>query len=99
MNGKPYTIHVVEDNEWFNKLLVYNLSLNPDYQVKGFYTAKEALKCLEEAPDIITLDYRLPDMDGMELLSKIKTHNPDIEVIVISGQDSIETAVELLRHG
>jgi two-component system response regulator AtoC len=99
MNGKPFTIYIVEDNEWFNQLLVHNLSLNPDYQVRGFYTAKDFLKNLDDAPDVVTLDYRLPDMDGAEVLSKIKTHNPTIEVLVISAQDNIETAVELLKHG
>jgi two-component system response regulator AtoC len=79
--------------------LIYNLSLNPDYQVKGFHTAKEFLKCIDDAPNVVTLDYCLPDMDGNEVLSKIKAHNPDIEVIVVSGQDSIETAVELIKHG
>jgi DNA-binding NtrC family response regulator len=99
MNDKPFTIFVVEDNESFNKLLVYNLSLNPDYQVKGFHTAKEFLKHLDEVPDIVTLDYCLPDMDGAEVLSKIKSINSNVEVIVISEQHSIETAVELLKHG
>ncbi|HXU27593.1 MAG TPA: response regulator, partial [Bacteroidia bacterium] len=99
MNERPFTIFIVEDNEWFNKLLVHNLSLNTDYQVKGFYTATEFLKHLDDAPDVVTLDYRLPDMDGKEVLSKIKTHNPNIEVLVISAQDNIETAVELLKHG
>jgi len=99
MNGKPFTLYIVEDNEWFNKLLVYNLSLNVDYQVKGFYTAKEFLKHLDEEPDVVTLDYGLPDMDGTEVLSRIKAHNPNIEVLVISAQDNIETAVELLKHG
>ena len=99
MNGKPFTIYIVEDNEWFNQLLVHNLSLNPDYQVRGFYTAKDFLKHLDDLPDVVTLDYRLPDMDGTEVLAKIKTHNPNIEVLVISAQDNIETAVELLKHG
>jgi two-component system response regulator AtoC len=99
MNGKPFTIFVVEDNESFNKLLVYNLSLNPDYHVKGFHTAKEFLKHLDEAPDVVTLDYCLPDMDGAEVLYKIKSNNSNIEVIVVSEQGSIETVVELLKHG
>ena len=99
MNGKPFTIYIIEDNEWFNKLLVYNLSLNTDYQVKGFYTASDFLKHLDDNPDVVTLDYGLPDMNGAEVLSKIKIHNPNIEVLVVSAQDSIETAVELLKHG
>ncbi|HKC67418.1 MAG TPA: sigma-54 dependent transcriptional regulator [Bacteroidia bacterium] len=99
MNGKPFTIYIVEDNEWFNKLLVHNLSLNADYQVKGFHTAKDFLKHIDDTPDVVTLDYHLPDMEGVEVLSKIKAYNPNIEVIVISAQANVETAVDLLKHG
>jgi two-component system, NtrC family, response regulator AtoC len=96
---QPFTIFVVEDNEWYNKLLVYTLGLIPDYTVKSFFSGKEILKSIDENPDVITIDYRLPDMTGDDLLQKIKAHNPDIEVIIISEQGDIATAVELLKQG
>lgn len=99
MHEKPFTIHVIEDNEWYNKLLVHNLSLNPDYTIKGFHTAKEFFEYTGDMADVVTLDYLLPDMNGAEVLQKIKTLNPDTEVIVISEQENIETAVELIRKG
>lgn len=99
MEQQPFTVFVVEDNEWYNKLLVYTLSLNPDYNVKSFFSGKEALNSLHEKPDVITIDYRLPDMDGEELMRKIQAINPDIELIIISEQDDIKTAVELLKQG
>lgn len=70
MSDKPLKIFVVEDSEWYNKLLVYTLSLNPDYEVKSFFTGRDFLASLHEMPDIVTLDYRLPDMTGLELLEK-----------------------------
>lgn len=99
MQQQPFTVFVVEDNEWYNKLLVYTLSLNPDYNVKSFFSGKEILAALHEKPDVVTIDYRLPDMDGEELMRKILAVNPDVEVIVISEQDDIKTAVELLKQG
>lgn len=99
MEQQPFTVFVVEDNEWYNKLLVYTLSLNPDYNVKSFFSGKDALNSLQEKPDVITIDYRLPDMDGEELMRKIQAINPDIELIIISEQDDIKTAVELLKQG
>jgi two-component system response regulator AtoC len=99
MNEKPFTIYVLEDNEWYNKLLVHTFSLNPDFIVKGFHTAKEFFKHVDDIPDVVTLDYRLPDMNGAEVLQKIKAAKPDIEVIIISEQDNISTAVELLKQG
>jgi two-component system response regulator AtoC len=100
MSERPFTIYVIEDNEWYNKLLVHNLSLNPDHKVKGFFSANEFFKLINtERPDVVTLDYRLPDMNGTEVLQKIKAIDPDIEVIVVSEQDNISTAVELLKQG
>ncbi len=57
MSEKPFKIFVVEDSEWYNKLLVYTLSLNPDYEIKSFFNGGDLLKNLQESPDIITLDY------------------------------------------
>ncbi len=99
MDGKPFKIFVVEDDEWYNRLLVHNLSLNPDYDIESFTTGKECLDNLHKAPDLITLDYRLPDIKGLEMLKKIKAANEDIQVILISEQNEIEVVVELLKYG
>jgi len=95
----PFKIFVVEDNEWYNKLLVHNISLNPDYEVESFLNAKDCLAGLYKKPDVITLDYRLPDMTGLEMLQKIKQENNDIQIVLISEQDDIEVVVELLKKG
>lgn len=92
-------IFVVEDDEWYREFLSYNLSLNPDFEVQNFETGKSCLDAIHELPDIITLDYKLPDMAGEKVLAKIKDYNPEIEVVVVSEQESIETAVELLKAG
>lgn len=99
METKGFKIFVVEDNEWYNKLLVHNLELNPDYEVKSFLNGKDCLDHLDENPDVITLDYRLPDMKGSEVLKRIKEQNEDIEVILISEQDDIDVVVNLLKLG
>ncbi|MDX8338289.1 sigma-54 dependent transcriptional regulator [Draconibacterium sp. IB214405] len=99
MEVKNIKIFVVEDDEWYRRLLVHNLSLNPDYEIKAFGTGKECLNNLHELPDVITLDYRLPDMKGLEVLKQIKAINEDIQVILISEQDDIEVVVDLLKHG
>lgn len=99
MNNKAFKIFVVEDNEWYNKLLVHHLSLNPDYEIEAFKTGNECLKNLYKSPDVITLDYRLPDAKGLEILKQIKAENEDIQVILISEQDEIEVVVDLLKYG
>ena len=99
MDEKPFRIFVVEDDEWYNRLLVHNLSLNPDYEIESFTTGKDCLDSLYKLPDVITLDYRLPDIKGLEMLKKIKAENEDIQVILISEQSEIEVVVELLKFG
>jgi len=99
MEVKNIKIFVVEDDEWYRRLLVHNLSMNPDYEIQAFGTGKECLNNLHELPDVVTLDYRLPDMKGLEVLKQIKAINDDIQVILISEQDDIEVVVDLLKHG
>lgn len=99
MTERPVKIFVVEDNEWYNKLLVYTLSLNPDYEVKSFFNARDFLNSLNESPDIVTLDYKLPDLSGLEVLKRIRQENEDLQVILISEQEDIEMVVTLLKMG
>jgi DNA-binding NtrC family response regulator len=100
MNDNPnQKIFVVEDNDWYQRLLVHTISMNPDYEVQAFSTAKDLLEKLDEAPDLITIDYRLPDSTGEELLKTILERIPGIQVVVISEQEEIETAVSLLKLG
>jgi len=96
---KGFNIHIAEDDEWYASLLMHHLELNPDYNVKIFNSGKMLLNALHEKPDVITLDYSLPDTNGKKLLSYIKKESPDTEVVIISGQDDISTAIELLKDG
>jgi DNA-binding NtrC family response regulator len=99
MQEEHFTIFVVEDNDWYNRLLVHHLTMNPEFRIKSFFNGKDLLSHLHERPDVITLDYRLPDVKGSDLLRKIRDFDDGIEVIVISEQDDIQTAVDLLREG
>lgn len=99
MSGKSFKIFVVEDDDWYRRLLVHTLSLNPDYEIQQFSTGKDCLANIHQAPDIVTLDYRLPDMKGLEVLKQIKEINDEIQIILISEQDDIEVVVTLLQNG
>jgi DNA-binding NtrC family response regulator len=99
MSEKPFKIFVVEDSEWYNRLLVHTLSLNPDYEIKSFFNGKDFLNSLFESPDIVTLDYRLPDFTGLDILKRIREENTDVQVVLISEQDDIDTVVNLLKMG
>ena len=92
-------IFAVEDDPTYRKFLEYTLSLNPDIENQIFETGQACLDVLHLKPSIITIDYSLPDMSGKELLEKIKAFDSSIFVIVISGQEDVGTAVELLKLG
>lgn len=96
---KPFKIFIVEDDPWYMDILEYHLQLNPEYEVEKYQTGKECLNNLYKKPSAITLDYSLPDMKGREVLKRVLENNPEVAVIIISGQEDITTAVELLKEG
>jgi DNA-binding NtrC family response regulator len=89
----------VEDDPWYGKILKYQLSQNPDHVITLFTTGKECIKNLPLRPDLISIDYSLPDIDRVGLLKAIKDHNSSTPVIVISGQEDVSTALSLLKKG
>jgi DNA-binding NtrC family response regulator len=92
-------IFIVEDDAWYADLLEYNLKMNPDYQVEKFSNAEDCFQNLYKRPMAITLDYSLPGCSGGEALARINKSNPNIPVIMISGQEDITTAIDLLKEG
>ena len=96
---ETFRIFIVEDDPWYGEILEYHLSLNPEYQVTRFSNGRDCLSSLHKKPALITVDFSLPDMNGQELYKQIRRIEPDVPVIVISGQEDISTAVELLKLG
>lgn len=92
-------IVIVEDDPFFGEILKRHLSLNPEYTVNVYKTGAECLANLYTKPDIISIDFGLPDMKGDELLEKIRERNKTIPVIVISGQENVSVAVNFLKAG
>jgi DNA-binding NtrC family response regulator len=92
-------IFLVEDDPWIGELYKHHLTLNPDYQISLFKSGKECLNNLFLKPDIICVDFGLPDMDGETLLKRIREVNKNIPVIVISAQEDISVAVNCLKSG
>ena len=92
-------ILIIDDEE------IIRMSCERALQVEGYKTGiasggREGLEILEKEPyDVVLLDLKMPDMDGMEVLGKIKSSWPDINVIMISGYSTVDTAVKALRSG
>ena len=92
-------IFIVDDDIFIGEMLKYHLQLNPDYEVLLFSNAKDCLSNLYHNPDIICIDFGLPDIQGDELFKQIKNLYPELPIIVISGQENIEVAINFLKQG
>jgi DNA-binding NtrC family response regulator len=91
-------VFIVEDNMMYAAAIEHSLK-DMDYEIKVFYNGQDLLDNLGQNPDIITLDYMLPDMSGLEILQKITTSYPSIATIVVSGQEDVNVVVEAYKNG
>src|SRR6266496_3485814 len=70
------------------------------YQVETAPTAVQGLKALKsKPPTLVLLDLRLPDADGLEMLDRIKTELPEVQVIILTAHDSLHNAIESIKRG
>lgn len=92
-------VFIVEDDELYANVLMHYLKLNPDYEVEIYSEAKQFLKNLYKNPSVVLLDFTLPDMNGFEVLKRIKAIHSDLPIVIISGQEDVLTAVKLLKSG
>ena len=97
MDHKP-SLLIVDDERGPAESL--RMIFKPSYDVHVANSGPEALRILRSAQvDVVTLDLRMPVMSGVEVMERIKQHDPDIEVIVVTGYSSVDTAVHSLRFG
>lgn len=70
------------------------------YDVRVASSGQEGLDFMgKETFSLVLLDLKMPDMDGIEVLDKIKTNWPDTKVVMVTGYSTVETAVQALRFG
>jgi DNA-binding NtrC family response regulator len=99
MSSEKYNILVVDDEKNIRKTLSIILS-SEGYEVKEAASAKEAIEWVRrEEFDIILLDVKLPDDDGVRLIEDLKGYNPQAYILMISGHASIQNAVEAIKKG
>ncbi len=92
-------VFIVDDEESISKMLVHWVKNQWNYNCKTFINGSDALNALSENPDLVLLDIMLPDINGNEVLNRIKIRNPQIPVIMLSAQGSVEVALESIRLG
>lgn len=92
-------IFIVEDNEVYATLLQHTLESEDKYDVHLIKSADELFKKIHLNPDIVTIDYNLPDRNGLDVLKEVKNYNKDIQAIILSGQERVDVVVECYNHG
>lgn len=94
-----FTIAIIEDDRWYGELLKHHLELNPEYSVETYEDGLVFLNKVKTPPNLVCVDYSMPKIKGDELLKRIRSAFPSTEVIIISGQEDVATAVNLLKLG
>lgn len=99
MNHENFRILVVDDEKSFMMLLVKILETE-GYTVKGFTDPEDVLKNIESfMPNVVIADLKMPKIDGIRLLEKVKNKNAEIDFILITAFATIETAVSAMKKG
>ena len=99
MQLDEFNVLLVDDEAEFVETLVKRLRKRK-VNTAAVGSGEEALKILEEMPiDVVVLDVKMPGMDGIETLRKIKKINPLIEVIMLTGHANMEVAIEGMELG
>lgn len=95
--NKP-TVLIVEDERGPRDAL--KVILRPFFHIHAAENAKAALQTLREHTiDLVTLDQKLPDVQGLDLLQDIRVQHENVEVIIITGYGSLKSAMEGIRYG
>ncbi len=92
-------IFLVEDDIMVVTLMKQSLSKNDKFEIHHFTNAEDCIANLHLRPDIVTVDYNLPGMDGLTLMDKIKSFDQNIMVVICSGQESVEVVISCYRKG
>lgn len=92
-------VFLIDDEVEFVTALAERLRLR-DYDARAFSQAKDALDIIQsDPPHVVLLDFRMPGMDGIEVLKIIKQINPSIEVIMLTGHGDIRSMEDGMKTG
>lgn len=96
---KAIRVLLVDDEESFLSPLVKRLTKR-NFEVQSAVGGVRAIEKIEQSPvDVVVLDVKMPDMDGLTVLEKIKEIDPTVEVIMLTGHAGLDVALRGMRLG
>ncbi len=91
---------IIIDDDMLTRVSTADLINSWGYEVETAASFNEGLKLLSDAvPDVAIIDLRLPDGDGMDLLSHVREQHPEVDAIILTGHASIDSAIEAIKKG
>ena len=92
-------IFVVDDDPFYLHIVAQELKQKKFKNLNLFTTGEDCIKNLYQNPDVIILDYRMESLNGLEVLRKVKSINPDIIVIFLTAQRQLSVAIDSIKEG
>jgi len=93
------TVLVIDDDESLRRVMEYHLQ-EEGYRVVTAVDGHAGLERFQAGPvDVVVTDIRMPEMDGMELLARVKAMQPDLPVVVLTAHGTIDSAVDAMKLG
>lgn len=92
-------IFIVEDDMMYGEMIQFTLEREQNYDVSLFTSGEELFDHIHLNPDIVTIDYNLPGMSGLDILKRINHYNDSISTVIVSGQEEVEVAVDCYKNG
>lgn len=99
MKTKDLKFFLIDDDPFHISIMEKMLNNAGHSKIVSFQNGLDALNEIHQNPDVIFLDHNMELYNGFEVLRKIKRYNPDACVIMVSGQESINTAISALKYG
>lgn len=96
---REFNVLVVDDEDEFREVIMKRLAKR-GLQVEGAEGGRKALEILEHSrTDVVLLDVKMPEMDGIETLRRIRNMKPLVEVILLTGHASVDSGIEGMKLG
>jgi len=92
-------IFIVDDDQFLGSLIKKAVERIDNVEVTHFLSPEECLSNLHLNPDIVSIDYLMPGMNGLELMEKIKNYNDSIQCVLVSGQEKLDVVVDTYKKG
>ncbi len=93
-------IYILDDDPVFAQIVKANLGRAGEFKIELFHHPLECLDAmLEQPPDALLTDLKMPEMTGVEVTQRVRTHSPHLPVFVLTAHGEIETAIEALKAG